>query len=116
MIERRCAEDIAFRFLCANEQPDHSTIARFLADHDAAPPESYRTIKLANLGLVELTAADAEAVAVSAAINPLGGYAREVPLRVQMAVGWKPADAASADSGRRSSNSLRRSPSLFRLA
>jgi len=34
MIERRCAEDIAFRFLCANEQPDHSTIARFLADHD----------------------------------------------------------------------------------
>src|ERR1700704_1958072 len=35
-IERRCVEDVAFRFLCANEQPDHSTIARFLKDHDKA--------------------------------------------------------------------------------
>ena len=41
-------------------------------------------------------AADAEAAAVSAAIGPLAGYTREVPLRVQMAVGWKPGDAASA--------------------
>lgn len=41
-------------------------------------------------------AADAEAAAVSAAIGPLAGYTREVPLRVQMAVGWKPADSASA--------------------
>jgi len=41
-------------------------------------------------------AADAEAAAVTAAISPLAGYTREVPLRVQMAVGWKPADAASA--------------------
>jgi len=43
---------------------DEADFLRFLADHDAAPPESYRTIKLANLGLVELTAADAEAVEV----------------------------------------------------
>jgi VWFA-related protein len=41
-------------------------------------------------------AADAEAAAIGAAIGPLAGYAREVPLRVQMAVGWKPADSASA--------------------
>ena len=47
-------------------------------------------------GFEAKVAADAEAAAVSAAINPLAGYAREVPLRVQMAVGWKPADAASA--------------------
>jgi hypothetical protein len=41
-------------------------------------------------------AAAAEAAAVSAAVTPLAGYARDVPLRVQMAAGWKPGDAASA--------------------
>jgi transposase len=35
-IERRCAEDIAFRYICANEVPDHSTLARFVAAHEAA--------------------------------------------------------------------------------
>jgi VWFA-related protein len=47
-------------------------------------------------GFEAKVAADAEAAAVSAAIGPLAGFTREVPLRVQMAVGWKPADAASA--------------------
>jgi VWFA-related protein len=36
------------------------------------------------------------AKAVEAAIAPLSGYARDVPLRLQMAAGWKPGDAASA--------------------
>jgi VWFA-related protein len=47
-------------------------------------------------GFEAKAAADAEAAAVTAAIGPLAGYTREVPLRVQMAVGWKPADSASA--------------------
>jgi VWFA-related protein len=47
-------------------------------------------------GFEAKVAADAEAAAVSAAIGPLAGYTREVPLRVQMAVGWKPGDATSA--------------------
>jgi VWFA-related protein len=34
--------------------------------------------------------------AVDAAIAPLAGYARDVPLRLQMAAGWKPNDTASA--------------------
>jgi hypothetical protein len=34
--------------------------------------------------------------AVEAAIAPLAGYTRDVPLRLQMAVGWKPGDSASA--------------------
>ena len=42
------------------------------------------------------TAAIAEARAVEAAIGPLAGYAREVPLRFQVAAGWKPGDTASA--------------------
>jgi transposase len=35
-IERRCAEDIAFRVLAANQTPDHVTIARFRARHQQA--------------------------------------------------------------------------------
>ena len=34
LIERRCVEDIAFRFIAANEAPDHATIARFARDHE----------------------------------------------------------------------------------
>jgi hypothetical protein len=34
--------------------------------------------------------------AVEAAIAPLSGYARDVPLRLQLAAGWKPNDSASA--------------------
>lgn len=32
-IERRCVEDVAFRVITANRQPDHATIARFLVRH-----------------------------------------------------------------------------------
>lgn len=38
----------------------------------------------------------AAAHAVEAAIAPLAGYARDVPLRLQMAAGWKPGDTTSA--------------------
>jgi hypothetical protein len=41
-------------------------------------------------------AAAAEAHAIDAAIAPLGGYTRDVPMRLQMAAGWKPGDTASA--------------------
>jgi transposase len=32
-IERRCVDDVAFRVISVNEQPDHSTVARFLIRH-----------------------------------------------------------------------------------
>jgi transposase len=35
LIERRCIEDIAFRFISANEAPDHATTARFAQDHES---------------------------------------------------------------------------------
>jgi len=35
-IERRCVEDVAFRVVAANLQPDHATIARFRVTHAAA--------------------------------------------------------------------------------
>jgi transposase len=35
-IERRLVEDVAFRVVAANQQPDHATIARFRAVHETA--------------------------------------------------------------------------------
>ena len=35
-IERRCVEDVAFRVVAANQNPDHATIARFRATHAEA--------------------------------------------------------------------------------
>ena len=35
-IERRCAEDVAFRVIAANQVPDHATVARFRARHEDA--------------------------------------------------------------------------------
>jgi glyoxylase-like metal-dependent hydrolase (beta-lactamase superfamily II) len=40
---------------------DEATFLKWVAEHDATPPEIYRTIKLANLGLHELSEADVEA-------------------------------------------------------
>jgi transposase len=35
-IERRCMEDVAFRVIAGNRQPDHTTIARFRVRHERA--------------------------------------------------------------------------------
>ena len=35
-IERRCVEDVAVRVICANQAPDHTTIARFRQRHEDA--------------------------------------------------------------------------------
>jgi len=35
-VQRRCAEDLAFRVLAGNNTPDHVTIARFRARHETA--------------------------------------------------------------------------------
>src|SRR5437899_12570162 len=35
-IERRCVEDVATRVICANQTPDHTTIARFRQHHETA--------------------------------------------------------------------------------
>src|SRR5687767_5664980 len=35
-LERRCIEDVATRVICANQAPDHTTIARFRQRHEMA--------------------------------------------------------------------------------
>jgi transposase len=41
VIERGCFEDIALRFIAANRQPDHTTIARFRQRHERAIAELF---------------------------------------------------------------------------
>src|ERR1700731_207340 len=40
-IERHCRQDVAYRVICANEVPDHATIARFIERHEAALAELF---------------------------------------------------------------------------
>ena len=40
-IERACEEDVAFKTIAMLETPDHATIARFVARHEAALAELF---------------------------------------------------------------------------
>ena len=55
-IERRCREDVAFRVICANQIPDHATIARFRVRHQLALGELFSQVLglCAQAGLVEV--------------------------------------------------------------
>ena len=61
-IETRCRHDIAYRVISANQLPDHATIARFRADHEAALGELFgqilRLCLAAGLGKLGLVALD----------------------------------------------------------
>src|SRR5207302_4007175 len=54
-IERRCREDVAFRVICANQAPDHATIARFRVRHQDALADLFGQVLgfCAEAGIVE---------------------------------------------------------------
>jgi transposase len=43
-IERKCVEDVAYRVIAAQRKPDHATIARFRARHEAALAELFSSV------------------------------------------------------------------------
>jgi transposase len=55
-IERRCVEDVASRVICANQVPDHTTIARFRQRHEIALADLFGEVLVlcAEVGLVEV--------------------------------------------------------------
>lgn len=71
-IEARCRRDIAYRIITANQAPDHATIARFRADHEAAIrhlfDEVLRLCAAAGLGKLGLIALDGTKLAANAAL------------------------------------------------
>lgn len=74
MIERLCHEDVAYRIICANVAPDHTTIARFRQQHDAAMTRLFTEVLrlcaeagMVKLGMVALDGTKIEAHASLAA-------------------------------------------------
>jgi transposase len=43
-IERQCFDDVAFRVICANQVPDHATIARFRVRHETAIAQLFGSV------------------------------------------------------------------------
>jgi hypothetical protein len=77
-IERRCREDVAFRVLCANQVPDHATIARFRARHEQALADTFEHVLAlcAKAGLVSvgLVALDGSLIAGDASQGATRSY------------------------------------------
>ena len=77
-IERRCREDVAFRVVCANQVPDHATIARFRVRHEAALGDLFSQVLglCADAGLVSVgvVAVDGSKVAADASDGAVRSY------------------------------------------
>ena len=84
-IERACVEDVAYRVICSNLVPDHSTIAEFRVRHEAALAELFTGVlglcRRAGLVSVGVVAIDGTKVRANAARTANRGYeqiAREI--------------------------------------
>jgi len=77
-IERRCREDIAFRVICANQVPDHATIARFRVRHQEALGDLFGQVLglCAEAGLVDVgvLAVDGTKLAAAASDRAIRTY------------------------------------------
>jgi transposase len=72
-IERLCATDVAFRVICAQDVPDHSTVARFRSEHEQAFKVLFEQVLIvcarAGLGRVGSIAVDGTKIAANASID-----------------------------------------------
>ena len=79
-VERRCVEDVATRVICANQTPDHTTIARFRQRHEAALAGLFGEVLAlcAEAGLVEVgvVAVDGTKVNANASQHATRDYAQ----------------------------------------
>src|ERR671936_68340 len=79
-IERRCREDVAFRVICANQAPDHATIARFRLRHEQALADIFGQVLslCAEAGLVRtgVLAVDGSKFAADASDSAVRTYER----------------------------------------
>lgn len=77
-IERACREDVAYRVICANLVPDHSTIAEFRCRHEQALGELFTSVlslcHKAGLVKVGVIAIDGMKVAANASLGANRSY------------------------------------------
>lgn len=83
-IERLCVTDVAYRVICAQDAPDHSTIARFRRAHAAAFTELFGQVlaicAAAGMGRFGIVATDGTKIAADAALaanHDRAWYARQ---------------------------------------
>src|SRR3954469_5318318 len=71
-LERRCVEDVATRVICANQAPDHTTIARFRQRHESALAELFGEVLAlcADAGLLRVGVIAVEGTKVAANAAP----------------------------------------------
>jgi transposase len=71
-IETRLIEDVAFRFIAANESPDHATVARFAKDHEEELADLFdQVLRLAaEIGLVKVGLVALDSTRVKADASP----------------------------------------------
>ena len=79
-IERRCREDVAFRVICANQTPDHATIARFRVRHEGALADLFGQVLglCGKAGIVDpsVVAVDGTKLAAAASDGAIRSYER----------------------------------------
>jgi len=72
-VERLCATDVAFRVICAQDVPDHATVARFRAEHRAGIEELFTQVLVlcarAGLGRVGVVSVDGTKIAADASVS-----------------------------------------------
>jgi transposase len=97
-IERRCYEDIAFRVICANNSPDHTTIARFRKHNERALASCFTEVLrlCAEAGLVRIgtVALDGTKISANASLR-----ANRSKGSIEAEVAAILAEAAAADEG-----------------
>jgi transposase len=71
-IESRLIEDVAFRFIAANESPDHATVARFAKDHEDELADLFdQVLRLAaEIGLVKVGVVALDSTRIKADASP----------------------------------------------
>jgi hypothetical protein len=78
VIERRCVEDVACRFVAANRAPDHVTINRFRSNHQDALSDLFADVLglCARAGMVRVgtVAIDSTKLAADASLGANRGY------------------------------------------
>jgi len=84
-IERRCLEDVAVRVICANQAPDHCTIARFRQRHESALGELFGEVLglcaeagLVSVGVIAIDGTKVHANASQHATRDYEQIAREI--------------------------------------
>src|SRR5215212_5248837 len=84
-LERRCVEDVATRVICADQAPDHTTIARFRQRHEAALAGLFGEVLalcaeagLVNVGVIAIDSTKVHANASQHANRDYERLAREI--------------------------------------